>query len=112
MEVAVVGRGIRASRHDDVERAQGSDERSADQGRPSGGVNTVGNCMTRLHEGGEALFDIDGGSSVSHADASFLEEFELSSLASNKRDGRVGADGDGRRRNCWQESLCLVVGRR
>jgi hypothetical protein len=73
---------------------QGRDEKSAEQRRPSGGVNTVGDCMTRPHEGGETLFDIDGGSNVSHVDTGFLEEFELSSLASNKQDRRVGADGD------------------
>jgi hypothetical protein len=37
--------------------------------------------MTRPHEGGEALFDIGGGSNVSHADASILEDFELSSTS-------------------------------
>ncbi len=91
VEVAVVGQ---ASLRDDIEGAQGSEQRYAEQGSPSGGVNTVGNCMARPHEGSKALLDINGCGNVGHADASILEEFQLSSLASYKRDGRVGADSD------------------
>ncbi len=112
VEVAVVGRSIQASRRDDVEGAQGSEQQYAEQGRPSGGVNTVGNCMARPHEGSEALLDIDGCGNVGHADASILEEFKLSSLASNKRDGRVGADCDeivGRSRHVLEVDLSMRV---
>ena len=93
-EVAAVGSSIQASRRDDVEGAQRSEQRYAEQGRPSGGVNTVCNCMARPHEGSKALLDIGGCGDVDHTNASFLEEFKMNCLASNERDGRVGADGD------------------
>ncbi len=48
--------------------------------------------MARPHEGSKALLDIGGCGDIDHTNASFLEEFKMNGLASNERDGRVGAD--------------------
>jgi hypothetical protein len=94
VKVADVGRSIQASRLDDVEGAQEGEKRYAEQSRPSGGVNTVCNCMARPHEGSKALLDIGCCVDVGHTNAGFLEEFEMNGLASSERDGGVGADSD------------------
>ena len=115
VEVADVGSSIQASRRDDVEGALRSEQRYAEQGRPSGGVNTVCNCMARPHEGSKALLDIGGCGDVDHTNASFLEEFKMSGLASSERDGRVGADGDeivGRGRHIRRLGVERVSGER
>jgi hypothetical protein len=50
--------------------------------------------MAHPHEGSKALLDVGGCVDVGRTNASFLEEFKMSGLASNKGDGRVGANGD------------------